>query len=53
MGGRAFPHGVIVCVLAYLFTGHRSIYPAQRLTRGKGGGLVPVPIALRDLRKGD
>jgi hypothetical protein len=42
---------VIVCGLAYLFTGHRSIYPAQRLTRGKRGGRLETPIALRDLRK--
>jgi hypothetical protein len=26
---------VIVCVVAYLLTGHRSIYPSQRLTRFK------------------
>jgi len=51
MGGSVFPHVVLVCVLAYLFTGHRSIYPAQRLTRGKGGGLLQVPMALRELRK--
>jgi H+/Cl- antiporter ClcA len=50
MGSGVFPHVVIVCVLAYLFTGHRSIYPAQRLTRGKGGGLLQVPVALRDLK---
>jgi H+/Cl- antiporter ClcA len=50
LGASVFPHAVIVCVLAYLFTGHRSIYPAQRVTRGKGGGLLSVPTALRDLR---
>ena len=50
MGASVFPHVVIVCVLAYLFTGHRSIYPAQRLSRGKGGGLLAVPMALRDLK---
>ena len=53
MGASLFPHVVIVCVLAYLFTGHRSIYPAQRVTRGKGGGLLQVPVALRDLRPKD
>lgn len=31
VGAAALPHVVIVCVLAYLLTGHRSIYPAQRL----------------------
>ncbi|HEY0195165.1 MAG TPA: chloride channel protein, partial [Kofleriaceae bacterium] len=32
LGGRMLPHVVIVCVIAYLATGHRSIYPSQ-LTR--------------------
>lgn len=49
MGGALFPHVVIVCVLAYLFTGHRSIYPSQRLTRWKGGARLTSPIPLRDL----
>jgi hypothetical protein len=41
---------VVVCVLAYLLTGHRSIYPAQRVLRGKGGGDdLPAPAAMRDL----
>jgi H+/Cl- antiporter ClcA len=36
--GRAvFPHVVIVCVLGYLCTGQRSIYPAQLLPRSKTG----------------
>ena len=50
LGGRVFPHVVIVCVLAYLMTGHRSIYPAQRLFTGKGGAPLAEPAALRDLR---
>jgi H+/Cl- antiporter ClcA len=49
MGARTFPHVAIVCVFAYLLSGHRSIYPAQRLLRGKGGTGLPVPTALRDL----
>jgi H+/Cl- antiporter ClcA len=50
LGGSAFPHVVIVCVLAYLLTGHRSIYPAQRLLKRKlGGGRFARAIALRDL----
>lgn len=49
LGGSAFPHVVIVSVLAWLLTGHRSIYPAQRLRRGKGGGSLEQPTALRDL----
>lgn len=50
MGALVFPHVVIVCVLAYLLSGHRSIYPAQRLLSGKAGSLLPLPLALRDLR---
>jgi H+/Cl- antiporter ClcA len=49
LGAPAFPHVVIVCVLAYLLAGHRSIYPAQRLLSGKGGTRLSRPTALRDL----
>ncbi len=49
LGANVLPHVVIVCVLAYLFTGHRSIYPSQRLARGKGGGTPIPPTKLRDL----
>lgn len=37
LGAPVFPHVVIVCVLAYLLSGHRSIYPAQRLLTGTDG----------------
>jgi H+/Cl- antiporter ClcA len=37
MGPNLMPHVVIVCVVAYLLTGHRGIYPSQRLTRFKTG----------------
>jgi H+/Cl- antiporter ClcA len=49
LGGHVFPHVVVVCVLAYLLTGHRSIYPSQRLLRGKGGNGLSRPTPLRDL----
>ncbi|MBK7399413.1 MAG: chloride channel protein [Myxococcales bacterium] len=49
LGGNVFPHVVIVCVLAYLLTGHRSIYPAQRLRFGKGGKRLSHPTTLGDL----
>jgi H+/Cl- antiporter ClcA len=39
LGAPVFPHVVIVCVMAYLLTGARSIYPAQRLLNGKWGAL--------------
>jgi len=49
LGAAVFPHVVIVCVLAYLLSGHRSIYPAQRLLRAKGGRELERPLALRDV----
>jgi H+/Cl- antiporter ClcA len=49
LGAPVFPHVVIVCVLAYLLSGHRSIYPAQRLVNGKSGVRLARPTALRDL----
>lgn len=38
LGGHVFPHVVVVSVVAYLLTGHRGIYPAQRIARLKHGG---------------
>lgn len=49
LGAPVFPHVVIVCVLAYLLSGHRSIYPSQRLLHDKGGKRLSHPTALRDL----
>ncbi|MBK7864938.1 MAG: chloride channel protein [Archangiaceae bacterium] len=49
LGVAALPHLAVVCVLAYLFTGHRSIYPAQRLLVGKGGRRLETPQRLRDV----
>lgn len=49
LGAPIFPHVVIVCVLAYMLSGHRSIYPAQRFSRGKGGALLASGKVLRDL----
>ena len=49
LGASAFPHVVIVCVLAYVLSGHRSIYGAQRVVEAKSGRTLDGPIALRDL----
>jgi H+/Cl- antiporter ClcA len=49
LGAPLFPHVVIVCVVAYVLTGHRSIYPAQRLRIGKAGERRSRGVALRDL----
>jgi H+/Cl- antiporter ClcA len=52
LGAAVFPHAALVCVVAYLLTGHRSIYSAQRVFQGKGGQRLAQPTALRDLAKG-
>jgi H+/Cl- antiporter ClcA len=50
LGGHAFPHVVIVCALAYVLTGQRSIYSAQRIVQRKmDGEVLPRALALRDL----
>jgi H+/Cl- antiporter ClcA len=53
LGAPVFPHVAIVCVLAYLLAGHRSIYPAQRLLGGKGGARLSQATPLRDLKLTD
>jgi H+/Cl- antiporter ClcA len=53
LGGNALPHVLIVTVIAYILTGHRGIYPAQRLFRRKHGSRLERPIALRDYRSDD
>lgn len=50
LGAPAFPHVMIVTVVAYVLSGHRGIYPAQRLHRRKHGGWLPAPVPLRDYR---
>ncbi len=48
LGASVAPHVVIVAVIAYLMSGHRGIYPAQRLARKKSGERLPATIPLRD-----
>jgi H+/Cl- antiporter ClcA len=49
LGASLLPHVVIVCVIAFLLTGQRGIYPSQRLTRLKTGHrTLPNAIPLRD-----
>jgi H+/Cl- antiporter ClcA len=50
LGGAAFPHVVIVAGIAFILSGHRGIYPAQRLHLRKHGGLLRRPVPLRDYR---
>ena len=49
LGHEVFPHVALVSALAYTLSGHRSIYPAQRIQRGKGGAALPATVRLRDL----
>ena len=52
LGVGSLPHVVIVCVVAYLLSGHRSIYPAQRILRRKYGGHgLEAAVPLRDFRE--
>jgi H+/Cl- antiporter ClcA len=51
LGAGILPHVAIVCVFAYLFSGHRSIYPSQRLLHSKSGTPLERWIALRDFPK--
>lgn len=51
LGAAVLPHVVLVSVLAYLLSGHRSIYPAQRLVRRKWGERLARATPLRDLRR--
>lgn len=54
LGANAFPHVVVVSVVAYLMTGHRSIYPSQRLIAEKWGSrLFSRPVTLREMGSGD
>jgi len=50
VGASVLPHVAIVATVAYLLTGHRGIYPAQRLARLKHGGpLLARLVPLREL----
>lgn len=49
LGGPILPHAFVVCVVAFLLTGSRSIYPAQRISRLKSGARLARVTALRDL----
>ncbi len=49
LGAAVLPHVVIVTVVAYLVSGQRGIYPAQRIARLKHGG--PLLERLTPLRE--
>jgi H+/Cl- antiporter ClcA len=50
LGASAFPHVMLVTVIAYILSGHRGIYPAQRVLLREQGGLLRKAIPLREYR---
>jgi H+/Cl- antiporter ClcA len=48
LGAAVFPHVVVVTVFAYLVTGQRGIYSAQRVARAKLASRHHDVLALRD-----
>jgi H+/Cl- antiporter ClcA len=48
--GTPIAYVVIVTVIAYLLSGHRGIYPAQRLTRKKHGPALDRSVPFREYR---
>jgi H+/Cl- antiporter ClcA len=48
LGASVAPHVVVVSVIAYLMSGHRGIYPAQRIARRKSGEAITAMVPLRD-----
>lgn len=53
LGGSVLPHAVLVCVVAYLLTGHRGLYVGQRLARSKSGRDLVRLLPLRAWRDRD
>jgi H+/Cl- antiporter ClcA len=51
LGPAILPHVAIVTAVAYLLTGPRGIYPAQRLSHTKLGVRLVEPTTLRDLSR--
>lgn len=49
LGWSALPHVLIGCAAAYLFTGHRGLYAAQRLARKKTGRALAALTRLDEL----
>ncbi|HSY24663.1 MAG TPA: chloride channel protein [Polyangiaceae bacterium] len=48
LGANAFPHVVIVAVVAYIASGHRGIYPSQRVARAKLASRTHREVPLRE-----
>ncbi len=49
VGADVLPHVLVVAVIAYLLTGHRSIYKTQRVLVPKLGAPLPEPVRLDEV----
>jgi len=50
LGAEVLPHVAVVCVVAFLLSGHRGIYPSQRIGRSKHGPPLDETRTLKELR---
>ena len=48
LGISILPHALIVTIIAFLLSGHRGIYPSQRVHRNKRGRLLERPMTVRE-----
>jgi H+/Cl- antiporter ClcA len=49
VGVNALSHAAFVCVAAFVLSGHRGIYPSQRIVRSKWTGRTMQPQRLKDV----
>ncbi len=42
-GAEIAPYAALVCIISYLITGHRSVYPSQILMRSKSSSVIIEP----------
>ena len=50
VGAQVLPHALVVCTVAYVLVGHRSIYVSQRVAHRKDGGALDPPMPLPALK---
>lgn len=51
VGAQVLPHALVVCTVAYVLVGHRSIYVSQRVAHRKDGGALDPPQPLPALTR--
>lgn len=50
-GPAVAPYAIVACAVSYLVTGHRSIFPAQRLATGKSSSIrAELDADIQDVR---